>query len=154
MTFSYFTISQDGKTITDVSAPVERVINTAAGFAKKNGSPACLIAHMPDGSTRKATFNPDGTNDRIWNIAPGKELTPAIGEVYTNRGGGRFGCLSVLEPVSYKYYSAGDAASSSVAVFRNVVSGWTFTAKGIFQYIDGTIEWNCSVDGRFEEIEE
>ena len=55
MTFSYFTISQDGKTITDVSAPVERVINTAAGFAKKNGSPACLIAHMPDGSTRKAT---------------------------------------------------------------------------------------------------
>ena len=81
-------------------------------------------------------------------------MTPAIGEVYTNRGGGRFECLSVLEPVSYKYYSAGDAASSSVAVFRNVVSGWTFTAKGIFQYIDGTIEWNCSVDGRFEEIEE
>ena len=35
-------------------------------------------------------------------------------------------------------------------MFRNVKSGWTFIAKGIIQYVDGTIEWDHSTDGHFE----
>ena len=37
--------------------------------------------------------------------------------------------------------------------FRNMKSGWTFVAKDIVMYADGTIEWGRSLDGRFEPLE-
>ena len=51
------------------------------------------------------------------------------------------------------YYNSAGGSSSTTAVFRNVKSGWTFTAKGVIQYVDGTIEWDHSSDGCFKEVE-
>ena len=52
------------------------------------------------------------------------------------------------------YYNQAGGSSDTIARFRNVRSGWTFTAKGIIQYIDGTIEWDHSSDGHFANKDE
>ena len=104
--------------------------------------------------TRKAVFNPDGTNDKIWNIDKGQPLTPTVGQVYVNRGGGRYLCRALVTDHGTQYFNAAGCSSSTIAVFRNVKSGWTFTAKGVIQYVDGTIEWDHSSDGCFKEVED
>ena len=50
-------------------------------------------------------------------------------------------------------FNAAGCSSSTTALFQNVKSGWTFTAKGVIQYVDGTIEWDHSSDGCFKEVE-
>lgn len=55
------------------------------------------------------------------------------------------------KPVTITAHAAGCASDTS-GVFRNIRSGWTFTAKGAIQYADGTVEWDHSTDGRFEEV--
>ena len=64
-----------------------------------------------------------------------KPFAPARGEIYTNAGGGRYLCES--------------GGSHEFAWMTNIASGWSFTAKGIVQYDDGTIEWDYSTDGAF-----
>ena len=78
-------------------------------------------------------------------------MQPVVGQVYTNRGGGTFRCIAQAE-VGPTFYNGAGGFSSACGVFQNTTSGWTFTAEGIIQYIDGTIEWDHSVDGRFEEV--
>ena len=111
------------------------------------------MGHVRGGGTRKAIFNPDGTNDKIWNIDKGQPLTPTVGQVYVNRGGGRYLCRALVTDHGTRYFNAAGCSSSTTAVFRNVTSGWTFTAKGVIQYVDGTIEWDHSSDGHFADKE-
>lgn len=67
-------------------------------------------------------------------------FAPTRGGVYENAGGGRYLCESCSSPAS--------------AWMINVASGWSFTAKGIVRYEDGTIEWDYSTDGHFLPIDD
>ena len=78
-------------------------------------------------------------------------IEPIVGQVYTNRGGGRYRCIAPSD-AGRMFYNAAGGFSNSSAVMQNVKSGWTFTAKGILQYIDETIEWDHSIGGHFEEV--
>lgn len=151
MRFTHFTIAQDGDLIRTATA-LKQAVATAVQRATETGKPAAVTAHAACGITRKAVINPDGTNEGIWRIDDGELLTPTVGQVYINRGGGKYLCLSAGTRPCPTYYNASGYASSTSGVFRNVKSGWTFTAKGIIQYADGTIEWDHSTDGRFEEV--
>ena len=66
-------------------------------------------------------------------------FTPVKGEIYRNAGGGRYLCES--------------DGSHEAAWMTNVASGWSFTAKGIVRYENGTIEWDYSTGGQFLPIE-
>ena len=35
---------------------------------------------------------------------------------------------------------------------RNLKTGWTFLANGIGYYPDGSIDWDYSTEGHFEEV--
>lgn len=59
--------------------------------------------------------------------------------IYRNRGGGCFLCRRVFR-------------SGVDAIMQNITSGWTFTAHGIRRYEDGTIVWDYSTGGRFEDV--
>lgn len=85
--------------------------------------------------------------------AKARPLAPEAGRVYANRGGGKYLCIARLSAAGTLYHHQVGVASETVAIFQNVLSGWTFTAKGIIEYADGTIEWDHSSDGRFEDIE-
>lgn len=61
--------------------------------------------------------------------------------------------VDTVKPVTIVAHIAAGGSSDTIAHFRNIRSGWTFTAKGIIQYIDGTIEWNHSSDGYFNDKE-
>lgn len=71
-----------------------------------------------------------------------RNVTLEQGKTYKNRGGGTFRCLQVggfLRP--------GDAR------MQNTASGWTMDAHCVTMYEDGSIEWDYSTGGRFEEME-
>ena len=61
--------------------------------------------------------------------------------------------VDTVKPVTIVAHIAAGGSSDTIAHFRNIRSGWTFTAKGIIQYIDGTIEWNHSSAGYFNDKE-
>ncbi len=150
MKIIHLSIIQDGQTIT-VTKSKEAAVATAQARAKMTGSPVSVIARMDTGEDREVIFNPDGTNERIWCIDKGACIRPEVGQVYANRGGGQFRCIAPADDGPMFYNAAGGFSNSS-GVFQNIKSGWTFTAKGIIQYIDGTIEWDRSINGRFEEV--
>lgn len=70
------------------------------------------------------------------------KFTPEQGKIYKNQGGGTFRCLR-----------SGGFLGDHEATMQNVASGWTFTAKGCGIYEDGTIDWDYSTGGRFEEVQ-
>lgn len=74
----------------------------------------------------------------------GKRLKPTPGTTYINKGGGAYLCGDV-----WKNDTLDQSYSASMT---NIKSGWTFIAHGITQYVDGSIEWDYSTGGRFEEI--
>ena len=150
MTRTNFTIIQDGQHIG--STPItEQAVNAAKTRAAETGRDVSVVAHYVDAEDREVIFHPDGTNTKIWAIDKGTRIEPVVGQVYTNRGRGRFRCIakSAAGPM---FYNAAGGFSNSSAVMQNVESGWTFTAKGILQYIDETIEWDHSIGGHFEEV--
>ena len=149
----HFTLTQDGHAIGDFTA-MEHAVGTARQHAADTGRPVTLVAHIADGGTKEVIFNPDGTNENIWAIDRGQPLTPIFGQVYLNRGGGEYRCIDRTPISGDLYYHGAGGSSGTIARFQNVKSGWTFTAKGIIQYVDGTIEWDHSSDGRFEEVRE
>lgn len=63
------------------------------------------------------------------------------GEVYRNRGGGEYRCVTP----GWLPYETGEER------MQNVKTGWTFWAHGVVQYPDGSIEWDYSTGGYFEE---
>lgn len=150
MTRTHFTISQDGQHIG--STPItEQAVNAAKTRAAESGKDVSVVAHYLDAEDREVIFHPDGTNEKIWDIDKGTRIEPVVGQVYTNRGGGRFRCIAPSAAGPMFWNGAGGCSNAS-AVMQNVESGWTFTAKGILQFIDGTIEWDHSIDGRFEPV--
>ena len=149
MRFTRFTLMQDGQHVGS-AAIREQAVNAAKGHAARTGRPVTVVGHVAGGGAKEAIFNPDGTNDKIWNIDKGQPLTPTVGQVYANRGGGEYRCLVLVTEHGTLYFNPGGGSSSTSGVFQNVKSGWTFTAKGIIQYIDGTIEWDHSSDGHFD----
>ena len=66
---------------------------------------------------------------------------PEKGKVYENHGGGTFICTST----PWRHMATGVCAWMC-----NVKSGWTFCAKGIGIYPDGTIDWDYSIGGHFD----
>lgn len=76
----------------------------------------------------------------------GKRFEPVYGQLYTNKGGGTFRCQGGIHKTPYTV----EEAYSAIMV--NTKTGWTFTANGLIQYEDGTIEWDYSTGGRFEEV--
>lgn len=152
MDFTHFTLKQDGA-FAGSSTVLHQAVIAAARLAAETGKPVTVMAHVRGGGTRTAIFNPDGTNEHIWDIDKGQPLTPTVGQVYINRGGGRYLCRALVTDHGTQYFNAAGSSSSTVGIFRNVETGWTFTAKGVIQYVDGTIEWDHSTDGRFEEVE-
>lgn len=68
------------------------------------------------------------------------KFTPRQGDAYKNQGGGSFRCLRSCAMLPY------------TAVMQNVKSGWLFTAHDCGIYEDGTIDWDYSTGGRFEEV--
>lgn len=153
MRITNLTIVQSGKTLGNVAFK-EQAVHAAKTRAVETGKPVSVIAHLDDGRDREIIFNPDGTNEKIWDIDKGQGLAPVVGQVYTNRGGGEYRCLVRSTSSGMVYFNQIGGSSDTEGVFQNIKSGWTFTAKGIIQYIDGTIEWDHSVDGRFEQIAE
>lgn len=67
------------------------------------------------------------------------KLTP--GEVYRNRNGKDYRCMT-LTCLPYK---------EGEERMQNVKTGWTFRAHGVQTYEDGTIEWDYSTGGYFDE---
>ena len=149
MDFTHFTLKQDGA-FAGSSTVLHQAAIAAARLAAETGKPVTVMAHIRGGGTRTAIFNPDGTNEHIWDIDKGHPLTPTVGQVYINRGGGRYLCCALVTDHGTQYFNAVGSSSSTVGIFRNVKTGWTFTAKGVIQYVDGTIEWDHSVGGCFE----
>lgn len=145
-----FTVTQDGEVIFTFIAK-EEAVNAAKSRAAETGKDVTVIAHLDAVTDRDIVFHPDGTNEKIWIIDKGQSMEPVVGQIYTNRGGGRFRCIAPAT-AGPTFWNAGGGSSNASGVFQNIASGWTFTAKGIIQYIDGTIEWNHSTDGRFEEV--
>lgn len=66
-----------------------------------------------------------------------KPFAPTPGEIYENRGGGKYLCQFF-----YK----------DTAGMINVNSGWDFEAHGCGIYPDGKIDWDYSTKGRFEQV--
>lgn len=145
-----YTIKQAGEVIKQVAIR-EQAVNAAKTRAQHTGTPVSVIAHLDTGEDWEVIFNPDGSNEKIWAIDKGTRIQPEVGRIYTNRGGGLYRCIALADNGPMFYNAAGGASNAS-GVFQNIESGWTFTAKGIIQYIDGTIEWAHSIDGRFEEV--
>lgn len=153
MRFTHFTLKQDGAFIGS-STVLQQAVSEARQHAVDTGKPVTVMAHIDGGGTKEAIFHPNGTNDKIWNIDKGQPLTPTVGQVYVNRGGGRYLCRALVTDHGTQYFNAAGCSSSTTALFQNVKSGWTFTAKGVIQYVDGTIEWDHSSDGCFKEVED
>ena len=153
MKITHLTILQDGEAIGNVAIK-EQAVNAAKTRAVETGKPVSVVAHLDDGrGVREVVFKPDGTNEKIWDIDKGWCMEPIVDHIYTNRGGGQYRCIAQAAAGPIFYTGAGGFSDAS-GVFQNIKSGWTFKAKGIIQYIDGTIEWDHSADGRFEQIAE
>ena len=126
-----FTIKQADQVI-GITPIREQAVGAAKTRAQQTGVPVSVIARLDTGADREVIFHPDGTNERIWAIDKGQRIQPADnGPMFWNAAGG---------------------CSNASGVFQNIESGWTFTAKGVIQYIDGSIEWDHSVDGHFEQL--
>lgn len=65
-------------------------------------------------------------------------FTPTKGKHYMNQNGVEYVCLHV-------------SIFDGNAIMQSVNSKWTFTAIGCGMYEDGTIDWDHSIGGYFEE---
>lgn len=63
------------------------------------------------------------------------------GRVYRNRNGKDYRCITP----GYLPYREGEAR------MQNINTGWTFRAHGVQMYEDGTIEWDYSTGGYFDD---
>lgn len=151
MKINGYTVKQ-GSTVVGNTPIREQAVGAAKTCARQTGAPVSVIAHLDTGKDREAIFYPDGTNERIWAIDRGQRMRPVVGRIYTNRSGGCFCCIALADD-SPTFWNGAGGCSDTSGVFQNIESGWTFTAKGIIQYIDGTIEWGHSIDGHFEEVQ-
>ena len=71
-----------------------------------------------------------------------RRFIPTAGGTYENAGGGTYLCTCLA------------GVTQRDAWMRNTASGWTLLAHGIVRYEDGTIEWDYSTGGHFENAPE
>ena len=64
-------------------------------------------------------------------------IIPREGMTYRNRNGKTYLCTQYI--------------NFTTAVMVRETDGWTLTAHEIRQYLDGTIEWDYSTDGRWPD---
>lgn len=77
-------------------------------------------------------------------IASGRIFRPGKGKKYENLNGSIYRCLDL--PI----YNNGVALMQSCSS-PDGVQAWTFTAVGIRMYEDGRIDWEHSLNGRWED---
>ena len=65
----------------------------------------------------------------------GQYFRPTVNEVYTNKNGSQYLCLS---------------ADGFDAEMIHTTSKWRFKALGCHMYDDGKIDWNWSIGGYFD----
>lgn len=80
-----------------------------------------------------------------------KYIVPIIGQVYTNRNGQDYCCLTNTD-----YPNPGDrqrtvSLGEHQATLVRMSDGWSIVVHGLQQYEDGTVEWNYSTCGAFRE---
>lgn len=75
---------------------------------------------------------------------------PTPGTVYENKGGGTYRCVDSWQDVSED--PSWHCPLRWNARMVNTKSGWSIEARGLWLYPDGTIEWDYSTGGRFEEV--
>jgi len=71
-----------------------------------------------------------------------RPFEPERGTIYMNHGGGTFRCLTAPRRCFI----------GIAAMMQNTKSGWTFEARGIHTYDDGSIDWDYSTGGHYEVI--
>lgn len=69
-----------------------------------------------------------------------KRIIPQEGAVYENRNGWRYLCVA----------SPTEKDTDDAATLQRVSDGWTLKAHNVYQYPDGTIEWDFSTGGHWE----
>lgn len=80
-----------------------------------------------------------------------KYILPVVGQIYKNRNGREYCCLSNVGYSSQGNMRAAVSLGEHQASMVRMSDGWSFVAHGLQQYEDGTVEWNFSTDGAFRE---
>ena len=62
-------------------------------------------------------------------------IAPVEGQVYLNRNGRQYRCISARNPER--------------PIMQRLSDYWTLTAVRVRQFADGTVEWDHSVDGHW-----
>ena len=134
MKFTHFTLTQNGEEI-GAAAVMEQAINAAKGYATSKNAPVSVVGHRDDGEEKEVIYHPDGRIEKIWKLAKSTPFYPAAGRTYRNAGGGTYLCKS---------------ADGTEAIMVNIKSKWSLVAHGCRIYFDGSIEWDYSTNGCFE----
>lgn len=78
-------------------------------------------------------------------------ILPVVGQIYKNQNGREYCCLSNAscpnEEAAQRAVELGEHQANMV----RMGDGWSFTAHGLHQYEDGTVEWNYSTGGAFRK---
>lgn len=79
-----------------------------------------------------------------------KYFMPAVGQIYINRNGSTYRCISNAEyPDEILMRRAVDLGEHRSSMLR-ITDGWSITVHGICRYEDGSVEWNYSSGGSFQ----
>ncbi len=80
-----------------------------------------------------------------------KYILPVVGQLYKNRNGREYCCLSNASYLSQSNMRVAVSLGEHRASMVRMSDGWSFVAHGLQQYEDGTVEWNFSTGGAFRE---
>ena len=80
-----------------------------------------------------------------------KYILPVVGQIYKNQNGREYCCLSNTSYPNEKDSQRSVELGEHQADMVRMSDGWSFTAHGLHQYEDGTVEWNYSTGGAFRE---
>lgn len=80
-----------------------------------------------------------------------KYIRPVVGQVYKNRNGQEYCCLSNTICLGQDDMRGAVTLGEHQALMIRMSDGWSFVALGLQQYEDGTVEWNYSTGGAFRE---
>lgn len=80
-----------------------------------------------------------------------KYILPVVGQIYKNQNGREYCCLSNASYSNEKSAQRAVELGEHQADMVRISDGWSFTAHGLHQYEDGTVEWNYSTGGVFRK---
>ena len=76
-------------------------------------------------------------------------IVPVAGQLYTNRNGNEYCCLSNETYPNREAMEQAVALGEHTATMVRMKDGWSIKAHGLQQYADGAVEWNYSSGGAF-----